>query len=574
MRLSIAIKIFFIVLALLLLMTAVAFISAQQARKVSDLLTRTSENYLPAYAALARTDIRSLEQALALRRLVIAHFEGADDATRQRHREIFAAKAKEAEQELATARRLIAAEIAGDSPFADTVALARLDTRLELLQDNRRPYDEAVAALVTAMAGRDIPAIDRALERVDALRDEVNDHLELTRNEMRQLMQNAAEQTRAQLGRVVQVNVVLTVLAGLLGLGLAAAMTIALVRPVRRLLAGAQAVEAGTLDLEIPVTSTDEIGRLTIAFNRMVGELRAKAKIRAMFGKYVDPRILEGLIDQPGATAGAGERRVMTIFFCDLKGFSALGENLTPTNLVAVTNRYLTVMSEPVHAQGGILDKYIGDTIMAYWGPPFTDPAKHAGLACLAALDLVDRVAPFLAELPELTGVRRGLPDVGMRIGISTGSVLVGNIGSETMKSYTVMGGPVNLAARLEGANKHYATAILVSAATAAMAADAVETREIDTVIVLGAQEPEKIFEVMGRKGALSEAQARVRDLYGEGLAAYRARNWDLAKDRFTAVLAVDPEDGASQALLARMDGWRHHPPGAEWDGAWRLMDK
>jgi len=351
-------------------------------------------------------------------------------------------------------------------------------------------------------------------------------------------------------------------------------MTIALVRPVRRLLAGAQAVEAGTLDLEIPVTSTDEIGRLTIAFNRMVGELRAKAKIRAMFGKYVDPRILEGLIDQPGATAGAGERRVMTIFFCDLKGFSALGENLTPTNLVAVTNRYLTVMSEPVHAQGGILDKYIGDTIMAYWGPPFTDPAKHAGLACLAALDLVDRVAPFLAELPELTGVRRGLPDVGMRIGISTGSVLVGNIGSETMKSYTVMGGPVNLAARLEGANKHYATAILVSAATAAMAADAVETREIDTVIVLGAQEPEKIFEVMGRKGALSEAQARVRDLYGEGLAAYRGRNWDLARDRFTAVLAVDPRDGASQALLARMDGWRHHPPGAEWDGAWRLMDK
>jgi class 3 adenylate cyclase len=574
LRLSIAIKIFFIVLALLLLMTAVAFISLQQARKVGDLLERAAEGYIPAYAALARTDIRGLEQALALRRLVIIHLEGGDVAAEQRHRATFEAKQQEAERELAAARKVIADEIAAETAFADAIALARLDTKLELLQQARGPYDAAVKDLFTALASGNNDATNSALDRVDTLRDDIKARLEETRDDMRQLLQAAVERARAQHRRVEQISIVVTVLAGLIGLGLAAAMTAALVRPVRRLLAGTRAVESGSLDIEIPVTSTDEIGRLTVAFNRMVSELRAKAKIRDMFGKYVDPRIVEGLIERPGVTAGEGERRVMTIFFCDLKGFSALGENLTPKNLVAVTNRYLTVMSEPVHAQGGILDKYIGDTIMAYWGPPFTDPAQHAGLACRAALDLVDRVAPFLAELPELTGVRRGLPDVGMRIGISTGQVLVGNIGSDTMKSYTVMGGPVNLAARLEGANKHYGTAILVNEATAAAAIDAVETREIDTVIVLGAREPEKIFEVMARKGALSETRARARALYAEGLAAYRSRNWDLAQERFTAVLAIDPADGASQALLARMDGWRHHPPGADWDGAWRLMDK
>ena len=282
------------------------------------------------------------------------------------------------------------------------------------------------------------------------LRDELNARLEQARTAMRELMLAAASQTRAEQDRVVQISIVVSVLAAILGLGLAAVMTAALVRPVKRLLAGTRAIETGALDIEIPVTSSDEIGGLTTAFNHMIGELRAKARIRDTFGKYVDPRIVAGLIDRP-ELAPEGERRTMTVFFCDMKGFSALGEQLTPKNLVAVTNRYLSVMSEPVRAQGGILDKYIGDAIMAYWGPPFTEGVAQAGGACLAALEMIGRLRPFLDELPELTGLRRGLPDLGLRIGIATGPVLVGNIGSEVMKSYTVLGGSVNLAARLGG---------------------------------------------------------------------------------------------------------------------------
>ena len=574
MRVSIALKIFVIVIALLLLMTAVAAISTYQARKVGDLLDRATEGYIPAYAALARADIRSLEQALALRRLVIIDLTGGDAAARERERTAFAAKDEEADKELATARQLIATEIANPSPFADVVALARLDTRLELLQNARSAHGLEVKALLASLAGGDATQAAEALKRIDAMRDELNRQLEEVRTQMRQLMLDAARRTRVEQNRVVVISIVVTVLAAIIGIALAGVMTIALLRPVKRLLAGTRAVEAGAFDIDIPVTSSDEIGRLTVAFNHMVGELRAKARIRDTFGKYVDPRIVESLIERPSLTALEGERRTMTVFFCDLRGFSALGESLTPKNLVTVTNRYLTVMSEPVRAQGGILDKYIGDAIMAYWGPPFSDPNQQATLACLAALDMVELVAPFIAELPELTGIRRGLPQIGMRIGIATGAVLVGNIGSDTMKSYTVLGGSVNLASRLEGANKWYGTAVLVSQATAAMAEDAVETREIDTFVAVGAQEPERIFEVLARRGALSEQRSRLRTVYLEGLEAYRSRDWDTARARFGSALDIVPGDGPSQALLTQIEWWSRNPPPADWDGAWRSTEK
>lgn len=574
MRVSIALKIFVIVVAVLLLMTAVAAISTLQARKVGSLLDRAAGQYMPAYAALARADIRSLEQALALRRLVIAGLAQRTADASDRDHALVASKGADTDTEIATARELIAHEIAAETPFVDDLALARLDTRLEVLQVARRKHEALIAALLAAMASGGLDRISGPLEQVDAMRDELKDQFEETRVEMRQLMLDAAQRTGDEQKRVIIISIALTALAGVLGLALAAAMTIALLRPVRRLLAGTQAVESGALDIDIPVTTSDEIGRLTIAFNHMVSELRSKARIRDTFGKYVDPRIVAGLIERPDLAALEGERRTMTVVFCDLMGFSALGERLTPKNLVTVTNRYLTVMSEPVRQQGGIIDKYIGDAIMAYWGPPFTDAEQQATLACRAALAMVDRVPGFLAELPDLTGIRRGLPPVGMRIGIATGAVLVGNIGSDTMKSYTVLGGPVNLAARLEGANKHYGTAVLVSQATAEMAGDAVELREIDTIVALGGQEPERIFEVMARKDVIDAQGQALRGAYLQGLAAYRQQDWDTARRHFSSALQAAPNDGPSRAMLAQIGEWQINPPPAGWNGAWHLTEK
>jgi adenylate cyclase len=247
---------------------------------------------------------------------------------------------------------------------------------------------------------------------------------------------------------------------------------------------------------------------------------------------------------------------------------------MTPQGLVKVMNRYFSTMSAPIRRHEGIIDKYIGDAIMAYWGPPFTDDAGQARLASLAALEMLDRVPQLRAELPELLGVRTLPNNFDIRIGIATGEVLVGSIGSELMMNYTVMGDTVNLASRLEGASKLYGGRILVSEATVARAADSIEVREIDRVVTLGQSKPQTVFEIMGQKGELTSERIELRDRFAEGLTAYRAQRWDEARHAFEAALKAVPDDGPSKAFLKRLDQFAANPPGPGWDGAWHLEQK
>ena len=341
--------------------------------------------------------------------------------------------------------------------------------------------------------------------------------------------------------------------------------------PVLRLLEGTREVEAGRLDRSISVTTRDEIGQLSAAFNRMIERLRQNQRVRETFGRYVDPRIAEGLLGETATAATEGQRRVMTVLFCDMKGFTALSEGVTPQGLVKIMNRYLSTMSEPIHAHRGVIDKYIGDGIMAYWGPPFIEEAEQARCACAAAIGMISRLAKLRKELPELLGVRTITIDCDLRIGIATGEALVGSIGSEYMMSFTVMGDTVNLAARLERANKVYGTRCLISEATANMGAADLEVREIDRVVVTGQRQQQTVYEVMGSKDSLAPSQMLVRARYAVGLAAYRARRWDEAQAAFTSALEAAPDDGPSIALLARVADLKQNPPPESWDGVWRM---
>jgi adenylate cyclase len=333
-------------------------------------------------------------------------------------------------------------------------------------------------------------------------------------------------------------------------------------------------VEAGRLEGSIDVTTRDEIGQLTTAFNAMVEQLRRNEKMRETFGRYVDPRVLETLVDRPALAAADGQRRVMTVLFCDMKGFTSLSEGMTPQGLVKVMNHFLSAMSERIRSNHGVIDKYIGDAVMAYWGPPFTENGEDARLACLAAVGMAGRVASLRTELPELLGVRAAGAECDIRIGIATGEVLVGSIGSEFMMSYTVMGDPVNLASRLEGANKVYGSRCLISEATMRAAGDAIETRELDRLVVVGQSHPETVFEIMAGKGDLTPAQVTLRDCYAEGLAAYRACRWDEARDAFRAALTAVPNDEPSKIFIKRVDDFAENPPAAAWDGAWHFDHK
>jgi class 3 adenylate cyclase len=572
---SIRRKIVGIALGLVVLMIATSILSTLMANRVGHLLDELTNKYVPAYGDLTRTNVRSLERALALRQMVIAKMQTPpDDAAFAQRMQIYRTKDAEVTQEAEAARKLIVSIIEDTSTPSDNVALAHVDGQIEAaVTEVRRFLNEENSRLISQLEAHDFPEVQRSLQRSDAFRDEFNQRIDQIRAGMLVQVHASAATVMVDQQRATWITVIVTAIAAILGLLFAGLVGGGITRPVRLLLQGTRDVEAGQLDRSIDVVTRDEIGQLTAAFNRMVGQLRQKEQMRRTFGRYIDPRVAEGLINQ-SAAATEGQRRTMTVMFCDMKGFTGLSEGMTPQGLVKVMNRYLSTMSEPIRAQQGIIDKYIGDAIMAYWGPPFTDEADEARLACLAAIDMMGRIGGLRKELPELLGVRTIPTECDLRIGIATGEALVGSIGSEFMMSFTVMGDTVNLASRLESANKFYGTRCLVSQATIAAAAQAVEAREIDRLVVAGQTRPQIVFEIMGRGGELSAEQIALRVYYSDGLAAYRARRWDEATSALKAALAAAPGDGPCMVLLTRVESLRDNPPPADWDGSWRLDQK
>jgi len=574
-RLSIRRKIMGIAVTLIVLMAITATLSMISVIQVSDRLEELTQSYIPAYGHLARANIRSVERALELRRMIIEKIQSPSSEGRfAAIRGGFEAKGAEFEQEAQAAQALIKGLIQKGTKFGDATKLVRLESQLDAaINDSRRHLNNEIARLVPLLDAGDPKPIADGLSRVDALRDELNQKLNAIRADMLGLLQADAELTTRKQQQVTLIAAILTGLAAVLGLVFAMLVSAGMTRPVRRLLEGARAVEAGQLDKTLVVTSQDEIGHLTTAFNQMVEQLRLKERLRETFGKYVDPRVVEGLIEGP-ALAAEGQRRVMTVMFCDVKGFTSTSEGMTPQGLVKVMNRYFSTMSAPIRKHQGIIDKYIGDAIMAYWGPPFAAEAEQARLASLAALEMLQLVPQLRAELPELLGVRTLPNTFDIRIGIATGEVLVGSIGSELMMSYTVMGDTVNLASRLEGANKEYGGRILVSEATITGASAAIEAREIDRLVTLGQTQPQAVFEIMGLKGELTTAQIELRARFSEGLAAYRAQRWEEARHAFEAALVASPGDGPSMTFIKRIEKLAAAPPGEGWDGAWHLERK
>jgi adenylate cyclase len=575
-RRSIKRKIVGIALGLVVLMVATSILSTIMAGKVGHLLNELSNKYIPAYGHLARANVRSVERSLALRRMVIAKMQSPPDEAGYAERlRIYQQKGAEVEQEAAAARKLIASIISDPTTPSDDIALTRIDTKIDgAVNDQHRHLNEDSAQLVAQLESKDFVEARRTLARTDQAHDEFDQKIDGIRAEMLAQVDASASVVLRNQQHAVLITIAVTALAAALGLLFALLVSGGITRPVRLLLEGTREVEAGHLDRPIKVISGDEIGQLTAAFNRMVDQLRHKERIRETFGRYIDPRVMESLIDQPELAATEGQRRVMTVMFCDMKGFTNLSAGTTPQGLVKVMNRYLSTMSAPIRHHRGVIDKYIGDAIMAYWGPHFVEEADEAHFACVAAIEIIERIAKLRSELSELLGIRVMPTKFDLRIGIATGEALVGSIGSEIMMNYTVMGDTVNLASRLEAANKLYGSRSLIAEATVAKIDASIQFREIDRLMVGGQPRPQAVFEILGPKDEVTPAQDLLRTRYSEGLAAYRHQRWDEARSAFNAALEALPGDAPSMALLKRIDDWQKDPPGADWDGSWRLENK
>ncbi|HXV76366.1 MAG TPA: adenylate/guanylate cyclase domain-containing protein, partial [Candidatus Polarisedimenticolaceae bacterium] len=328
-------------------------------------------------------------------------------------------------------------------------------------------------------------------------------------------------------------------------------------RPVLRLAAAAGRVERGDYRVSVVPERPDEIGRLTESFNHMTRGLAERDHVRDLLGKVVSPAVAHELIHR-GIELG-GEERPVSILFADVRDFTTLCENVAPALILARLNRYLTAMSGVIETEAGVVDKYVGDAIMALFGAPLPGD-DHPLRAVRAALEMHRALSSLNAEFRA-----ERAPEFHVGIGVNSGIVVAGNMGSPTRSNYTVIGDGVNVASRLERLTKTYGVGLLVSRATR-QAATGFEYRELDRVRVKGKREPVTIYEPLGPPDRLDAATRERAATLGVALAAYRERNWDVAHREFTALRAAG-DATLARLFLQRIERLRGEPPGPDWDG-------
>jgi len=361
--------------------------------------------------------------------------------------------------------------------------------------------------------------------------------------------------------------------------GLAMALVLPLVNPLRATMLTVvvlAAVFASNVlvwtegNLVLPLASGLLMIAMLFALNMSYGffvESRAKRQITGLFGQYVPPELVDEMSRDPESFSMEGESRELSVLFTDVRGFTTISEGLDPKQLSRLMNEFLTPLTREIYKHRGTIDKYMGDCIMAFWGAPLEDP-QHARSAVLTGLEMhkvLDALQPHFKE--------KGWPPIHIGVGVNSGRMSVGNMGSEIRLAYTVMGDAVNLASRLEGLTKEYGVNMIVGEATRAEVPDVV-FRELDRVKVKGKDEPVAIFEPIGLTQETSKAAQDELKLWAQVLKLYRARDWDMAELQLLNLQKLNAASALYKLFLGRIALFRRDSPEQGWDGSWKFETK
>jgi adenylate cyclase len=361
--------------------------------------------------------------------------------------------------------------------------------------------------------------------------------------------------------------------------GVLVALVLPLLSPLRGMLVTALVLVAffGTnvlvwdrANLVLPMASGVLMIAVLFALNMSYGflvEARAKRQITGRFGQYVPPQLVDEMSKHPERFSMEGESREMSVLFSDVRGFTTISEGLDPKQLSRLMNEFLTPLTQVIYRRRGTIDKYMGDCIMAFWGAPIDDP-QHARNAVLAGLEMQ---ATMKALQPQFHG--RGWPELPIGVGVNTGRMSVGNMGSDVRVAYTVMGDAVNLASRLEGLTKHYGVDMIVGEATRSAVPD-ILFRELDRVTPKGKKEPVSIFEPIGPSASVEAARQDELSLWHQVLRLYRAQEWGMAELQLIDLQRRFPGTVLYATFLDRIAHFRSQSPGADWDGCWAFETK
>ncbi|MDC3348360.1 HAMP domain-containing protein [Paracoccaceae bacterium] len=402
--------------------------------------------------------------------------------------------------------------------------------------------------------------------------DQLIKQLDELRNKITFFSDSAVDRAAKLEEKALYSSVIATISSGFASILLSSFLIIGILRPMKALTAGAKRIEEGDLEIKLEPRSGDEVGTLTKSFNSMAAGLRSTQQIKDTFGQYVDPRIVSNILGDH-VEGDTGRKEIASVYFSDIAGFSSLSEKFTPSGLVRVLNRYFDVMSTSVSDKEGVIDKYIGDAVMAFWAPPFCEQNSCASLSVGAAIQNIAKLVEFQSELPELTGLRQGAPRLDQRIGIATGDAVIGSIGSASSKNYTIIGDTVNLAARLEGANKIYGTDLLVCERTA-NSAEGVMFRLVDKITVHGKSEPNFIYTTINDNNLNPGQTSEIIEMNKSGFSHYLEGNFEKSKQYYLNILGIYPNDRIANIFISRNEILMNQKTTKDWDGIWKLNKK
>lgn len=306
---------------------------------------------------------------------------------------------------------------------------------------------------------------------------------------------------------------------------------------------------------------------LGVTVYRYMTEEREKRVVKQAFQFYLTKSVVDAVLKDTSRLKLGGEKKDMSVLFSDIRGFTTMSERLSPEDLVSVLNNYLTPMTDLVFKHEGTLDKYMGDAVMAFWGAPI-DQKDHAKRACTTALEMLEKLHQLQKEWRE-----KGLPEIDIGIGINSGVMAVGNMGSAMRFDYTVMGDNVNLGSRLEGINKEYGTNIIISQSTYEHVKNDAYVRLLDAVRVKGKHEPALIYELRGLGRPSGKEDEFIRT-FEAGIEQYRKQAWDDSIATFRRALALEPMDYCAQKYIERCESMKADPPGEGWDGVYTMKTK
>ena len=561
------------VIALLLLFAAALAITLYMVKDSDDEVSGILEYHLPILTRLNSLDVITYEIE------VIAHRLMNETKPSQKRIEEIHARSQKCRQEIDTifeeTKRLSdAGSKDGRNDLEDRLEMARMIGEIDSLKSEVDRFSEAATLPVELMAQGKYAEAAKAIGNLQDY-EYLDPIVTSIRKKSNQLALDSLRETRANIFSISWTNAILFLSASLLGLFVFLLITGRLQTAFRRLTSAFHETADGKYSDPLPITSGDEIGELTSSFNTMVDQLKSKEKLREAFGQFLDPRIVANVVNPTtGEFRQSADRRKATIFFSDIQGFSGIGEQLTADNVVGLLNHYFSAATSGIRKHHGIVDKFIGDGVMAFWTTPFSEGEDHARDACFACLEMRHTFAEIEKNISQITGLRRNIPKFHVRMALATGDTLIGTIGSATTKSFTVIGDTVNIASRLEAVNKVYGTDLIINEDCYRLAELEIEAREIDFVTVYGKTEPVRIYELLSKMGQLDPKTAELRDAFDIALRHYREQKWSEAEKAFQKCLNIKTHDGPSLEFLSRIGAFTRTPPPKDWNGVWQTASK